>query len=533
MIKRLTSSFAVLAASLAVGFPVLAQETLAQSKLDAKLDLNKAEREASSENSGLGDAQGMITLDYQVIPVPGIKSIDLMGFHVFTKMNDWMYLGVGGHAPLLKGEYGGFMVFDVTAHVQRQIYGNIFANAGVSLGGGGGGKSVQQSRVLSGTGGFVKTYIGLGYDFDGFSLGANIAKTKFIDSAINNSQLNVFVQVPFSYSIGDYASAGRPVFSAGQSSARGGSANSSESIMALGLDNLVQIDPEGLVKDDISLVDIQYSRFMTENSYWFFNAGGGYRGRPLYNQALGGVGYRKKLSPRVNLYSQLAIGSGGYAPETINTGPGLLVYPKVAAEYMINKDLGVSLFAGYLFAPKGSSKNYTFGAALNYHIHSGDGSSSASSGTSTGVYKGYRFNVFQQTETNVNFRSTEQPDIKLLSMQIDSIVNENVYIPVQVGVAYNPYLGFPGYGEILAGVGLQKSFGQNNRFQAFGQLLVGANVHGAVLKTGLGLNYALNDKWALYGVAGQTLAGLGSNKEKFSADYLGLGLTYRFSLPSW
>ena len=55
---------------------------------------------------------------------------------------------------------------------------------------------------------------------------------------------------------------------------------------------------------------------------------------------------RVAVAPRVNLYGQLGFGSGGYAPEKIDTGPGLLVYPKVSAEYLLNKNFGVALSAG-------------------------------------------------------------------------------------------------------------------------------------------------------------------------------------------
>lgn len=487
---------------------------------------------AGSGSSGLAQAAGMIMLDYQVIPVPASPSIDLLGFHVYNKLNDWLYLGVGGLAPLVKGEYGGFMAFDVAAHAQRRLLGNLFVDAGLALGGGGGGKTVQQSKVLSGTGGFVRAYAGLGYDFSGFSVGANVARMKFVDSAINHSQLNVFVQVPFSYVIGPYARSGDSLVAADRAAVQETGGAAGESMLTLGLDNLVQIRPQGSNQNTINLVELQFSHFMTPSSYWYVNAGAGYHGRPLYNQAFGGVGYRARLSPRVNLYSQLGVGSGGYAPETIDTGPGLLVYPRVSAEYSISQHLGASLSAGYLFAPKGSSKNYTVGAALNYHLRAGDGGSGAGDRADGDLLMGYRLQVFQQTESKVVSRGSDQPNIKLLSTQLDHVVGRHLYLPVQVSVAYNAYLTYPGYGEILAGVGLQNAYQRSDRFQFFGQLLVGANVHGAILKTGAGMNYGLSDRWALYGVAGQTLAGLGSHRDKFRSDYLGAGLTYRFSVPS-
>src|SRR5262245_30328060 len=287
---------------------------------------------AQSEGSGqrkLGRAEAMIMLDYQVIPVPQEPSIDLMGFHILTKVTDWMYLGVGGYAPLVKGEYGGFTAWDVTAHAQRRLWGNVFADGGISLCGGGGGKGKEHSNVLTGTGGFVKGYVGLGYDFTDFTVGANVARMKFNQSAIDSTQLNVFVQVPFSYAIGPYASSGEEL---AVTDAQEDFANASENVLSWGLDNMVQIDPEGSNKALIRLVDLQFAHYMTNSTYWYASLGIGYHGMPLYNQVIGGLGYRFRASPRVDLHAQLGLGSGGWAPDRIDTGSGLLVYPKATAE---------------------------------------------------------------------------------------------------------------------------------------------------------------------------------------------------------
>lgn len=529
MIKKTFKILVVISIFLGADF-CLAQETSLVSNENPKSGSSESASTKRSEPPKLIKAEGMVMLDYEVIPVPGRKSIDLMGFHFLSKMNEWMYLGVGGYAPLFNGEYGGFMAIDVTAHVQRKIFGNFFADAGVSVGGGGGGKSVEQSKILSGTGGFVKTYFGLGHDFDDFSVGVNFANMKFKGSVIDHSQFNLYVQMPFSYSTSPYASSGDRSIAAGKSDAQQGKLTSSENMLTLGLDNFFQINPEGVNKNTINVVDLQFSNFMTKDIYWYVNAGVGYHGLTLYNHILAGIGYRVPISPRIGLYGQLALGSGGYAPETINTGSGLLVYPKLSVEYLLDKNLALSLSGGYLFAPKGSSKNYTFGAALNYHIKSGGRSSATSDTAEESIYRGYRINLFQQTEFNVKDRNIPRSKINLLSAQFDNIVNDNFFVPTQISVAYNAYLGYPGYGELLVGIGVQNKYYKDGRFQWFGQLLAGTNSHGLILKTGIGLNLGLNDRTAIYGLAGQTFA---VDKGKFRSDYVGFGLTYRFSVPSW
>ena len=529
VIKSAFYLFVAIGISLAADFSI-AQGAALTSNKNASPGSGDSESLARSERSNLTKAGGIIMLDYEVILIPGDKSIDLMGFHFLHKLNDWMYLGVGGYAPLFNGKYGGFMALDVTAHVQRRIFGNFFADAGLSVGGGGGGKSVQQSKVLSGTGGFVKSYIGLGYHFQDFFVGVNAARMKFKESIIDSSQLNIFVQFPFSYSTGSYAKSGDRSLSADKTDPQGFSEDSSDNTLTLGLENFVQINPEGLYKDTINVADLQFSHFMTRNSYWYVNAGVGYRGLPLYNQVLAGLGYRVPISSKISLYGQLGLGSGGFAPETINTGPGLLVYPKISAEYLFDKNLGFQVSAGYLFAPKGSSKNYTLGASLNYHIHSGDRRSAENDASDGIVYRGYRISLFPQTEFNVQSRGMPRSKINLLSVQFDNMVNDHLYIPVQISIAYNSYLGYPGYGELLAGLGVHNKYYKDSRFQLSGQLLIGTNSHGPILKTGIGLNFGLSDQLAIYGVIGQTF---GIDKDKFRSDYVGFGLTYRFSVPGW
>jgi predicted porin len=86
--------------------------------------------------------------------------------------------------------------------------------------------------------------------------------------------------------------------------------------------------------------------------------------------------------------------------------------------------------------------------------------------------------------------------------------------------------------SLLAGVGLQSRYDKDNPFQFFGQLLGGTNAHGPIVKAGIGMNYGLSDRLAIYASAGKTVA-TSSNKTNFRSDNVGLGLTYRFSMPSW
>ncbi len=468
-------------------------------------------------------------LDYEVIPVPGNPSIDLLGAHYLHQLNPWLYLGIGLYTPLFDGNYGGFMAFDTTIHAQHSIFGNSFIDAGGSFGGGGGGSSISQSRELSGKGGFIKAYLGLGYHFSGFSAGINYADFRFIHSRINHSQLAFFIQTLISSQIGSYAHSGQRMES-DDAFPEGG-----ENILSLELNNIFQLKPKGSYTSTINLSSLQFSHFLSKNRYLFFGLGIGYKGLPLYNQAFGGIGYRISISPRAKLYGQIGVGSGGYSPAEIDTGSGLLVYPKVSLEYLLNNHLGLALSGGYLFAPKGSSRNFTLGAAVNYHLSTEEQNLRSFGTAREFVLRGFRFSLFQQTEFNVRVGNRKHGNINLLSGQFDYIVNDHWYIPLQASVAYNDFFGYPGYGEILTGLGIQSKFSTSNRFQSFFQLLVGANVLGVVLKPSIGVDYGLSDHLALYGQFGKVITLKKTSPypgdQRFSSYAIGFGLTYRFSLP--
>lgn len=471
--------------------------------------------------------EAMVLLDYQVLRVKGDEPIDLMGVHVYNKLADGLYAGAGMSAPLFKGKYGGFATFDIGAHAQYRLNSPFFATAGLALGGGAGGRNVENAKALAGTGGFVKGYVGLGYDFGAVSVGANVTHMQFNRAAVGGTQASVFLEIPYTYFTGPFASHGQLLSPA---DAQQAAQASSERMVTVVLDNYRQRDPEGTFKGEFNILDFQYSQFFSAVSYWFASLGMGYRGLPLSNQVFGGVGQRVQFSPRVSVYGQIGIGSGIYAPEVINTDSGLLVYPKIAAEYALSKDVGLALSAGYLVAPKGSSKNPSFGIALTRHLRAADGPSTSSGSLPT--YQAFRIGLFQETDLGVHYRDLDRGQVRMIGVQMDAIVDRHWYVALRGAGAYSTYLGYPGYGELLLGIGLQSHVDRGDRLQVFGQLMAGTNVHGPAVKGSGGLRYALDDRVALSMNAGRIVARSAAGN-RFVANSVSFGFDYLFSTPVW
>jgi hypothetical protein len=504
---------AILAFCLSFSTPILAEETAAAQPLLLK-------------------RHGMILLDYQTVPVPSNDPLDLLGFHYLEGFTDCLYLGIGGYTTLTQGQYGGFMAFDVTLHLQKKLIGNLFADAGVGIGGGGGGKSIIQSKQLSGSGGLLKGYAGLGYDWDFIALGAHYSRFAFSNSAIDHAQLDLFMQIPIAYLIGPYEYSGQTLSPAEQIRLGVSGLEGGENVLSFSLDNFVQLNPVGANRSTINLIDLQYSHFLTARTYAYFALGVGYHGLPLYNQVISGLGYRLRLFSKASLSGQVGIGSGGFAPQVIDTGPGLLVYPKLYAEIWLSPGLSASLSGGYLAAPLASSKNMTFGAALNYHLATDAGNAKAEGTQGDLSFHGFRMNVSYQHETQVKLLGKDHHDLAMAAVELDSDISDHFYVPIQASIANNDFKGYPGYGEMLLGLGLQSKHSAGDRFQPFAHMLLGANVLGMIAKMQLGLNYSLSANYALHAHAGRTSTiGIGS-RYAFSANAFGLGLCYRFSIPS-
>jgi len=489
------------------------------------------------EPLSLKPATGLLMLDYTRMTLKGGGGFDLLGVHYLHQLNDWAYLGFGINGPLAQGDYGGLFFVDTTLHAQKPIAGNWFVDAGLALGGGGGGASVRGIKALSGAGRYVKAYAGVGYAHQGVHYGVNVSDIRVSGSPINATALNVFIQKPVSFWTGSFEDAGRRLADSDNSY------RERDSIVSVELNHLRQIDPQGLYRGPIGLVSPQFSHFISDDNYLYFGFDLGVSGLDWYNQIHGGIGRKLQVSPRFHLYGQLGLGTGGWVTDTIDTGPGLIVYPKVKAEYLLNSNLGLSLSAGYLTAPKGSSKNYTVGAALNFHLSPLERGASGAGADSGLTLDGVRVHLYDKLLSDIQHNGVAVDAINTVALQLDYFVDDHIYVPFQVAAATNAYRGYAGYAEMFTGLGWSHPIPSASRWNVHGQLLVGLNDLGvdktqdvgALLNASVGVSYDVSERFSLYSHLGRTVSTRKPAEvagRAFEATTVGLGLSYRFSLPT-
>lgn len=484
-----------------------------------------AEEAPAAEPSALRRHDARLMLDYQTVRVKGDSPIDLMGLHYYAPVADGISVGAGLMGPLVSGQYGGFMAASVGVQGRLRLVGPFVALAGLSAGGGAGGRSPEHAKKLSGSGSFVRAQLGLGVELGDVTVGAGVSRLSFRRSLIDSSQLNVFVDIPFTYLSGPYDQRGEPLSATDDARA---ARETGESMVGLSLDNYHQLEPRAGYAGDVRTAEFQFAHFLDRDVFWFANFASAYAGLPTYNQLLGGLGRRVRLAPSWTLYAQLGIGSGGYSPEQIDTGPGLLVYPKLSAEYAISRNVGIALTAGYLAAPKGTSRNPTYGLTMTRHLGGGAREGAV---TRPAVFEGLRVTVLHQSDLRLRYRDVARPPLHMLGIQVDMPVGERWYVPVQASAAYTSYLGYPGYAEVFAGLGVQSRVAPGERWQAFGQVMGGANVHGKGAKFTLGGRWLLDDRLAVSLGAG-AIEARSAGGGRYSALNLVVGLDYRFSVPT-
>lgn len=494
---------------------------------------------APAELGALSEGTAMVMLDYEKIALTTGGKFDFLSTHYLQQINDWIYVGAGISAPLVNGNFGGFFSGDLTLHTQKEVFGNWFVDAGLSVGAGAGGASVRNILSLSGTGAYVKGYAGFGYGFGNLNVGVNLARVQIAGSPINDTTLNFFIQKPLSYRVGSHSASGDAL---GPEDFAG---LGTESIVSFEYSNLNQINPTGKYKGDIGLVSPQFLQFIDADNYVFYGLDLGVTGLVWYNQFQGGVGRRVSVGPRINLYGQLGIGSGGWVTDTINTGPGLVFYPKAKAEYMWSNGVGTFFSAGYMIAPKGTSRNWSIGAGVQYHFPSAK-QVLDNQDPDTGVaLRGLRISAFDRKSFGVVYNGTKLHDLNLVGGQFDYNLTKHWYFAVQVAAATNDFKGYAGYVEGLAGVGYQMDLFGSDRLQGYAQVLYGLNdvgitaQHdvGALIYPSFGVNYNLTDRYSIYTQFGKTISTGQYIKRGFTNAYesysVGVGVSFRFGVPIW
>ncbi|MGY8911268.1 MAG: hypothetical protein ACKVIG_15625, partial [Flavobacteriales bacterium] len=165
-----------------------------------------------SQNYSLDNLEGKelhnnIRLNYTLVHQPIEKvgyslepTMGFIGLNYNIPLNDWLYTGAGFHTAIT-GDQGGLFTLGVNLGVNLPLYKNLYFDANVHFGGGGG------YRTLVNGGGIIYPNAGLQYKTDKFSFGVQYGYVNFFTGIQKSDNVSFFIEIPTSLRTSSYANA--------------------------------------------------------------------------------------------------------------------------------------------------------------------------------------------------------------------------------------------------------------------------------------------------------------------------------------
>jgi hypothetical protein len=478
-----------------------------------------------------------LNFDSVTMPNRAGMHMGLVGVSYLIDLNPWFFIGPGVYGAVT-GEQGGLYVFGAEAGVQQQLFNNVWCNAGIFFGGGGG----RSSKALVDGGLMLRPHVGLMYNFNHFRVGLDYSKVYFPQGTINSNQIafslaipNVFYYVP----AGSYANFVSKLLKNDK-----WHIGFTKNYIALieqtyYLTNGARYLTGKIDKSKIGLIGIEWDHFFTTKFFTYIKGAGGFSGQHNgYMDVLGGIGYQIPLQfyPRISINPRVGIGAGGGG--NVDSGGGVIVEPSLGLQYQFTKNLGVELTGGYLTSPSGHFNAYTLNAKLIYAFLLGDLITNKSAiFESSARYAGYTFDSWRVHIGNQTYihpqRRTKlaSPTIQLVKLQIDNMLTKNIYITGQATSAYLGHAG--GYSAGMIGLGLMSNKFFNDKLGVNVEVLAGAGgggrldvAGGAIINPQIGINYFVNNLVSAQLAYGRIFA----LKGRLSANTIGIGLLFNFDI---
>jgi hypothetical protein len=460
-------------------------------------------------------------------------TMGFFGLNYLIPINEWLYTGAGFHGALT-GDQGGLFTLGVTLGVNKQLYKNLYFDANVHFGGGGGYRSLVNG------GGILYPNIGLQYKKKGFSFGVQYGYVNFFTGIQKDDNVSFFIEIPTSIRGASYAEANKNFTLSDQDSAANTPAV--KSVQQVTFDYLF---PRGNSRTDastsppykpidqtLSIVGFEYQRYLTPSTFIYAHLDAMYSGLTAgFMDVFIGAGKNLQVSDRVQLFGKFGIGAAG---GRIFPEGGLTVYPSVGADFKITDKFGLSGHAGYHKSVLGvaSFEAYTAGFSLKYYGLSG-GTSDPFTGEKIKevTTQGVQLSVQNQTYFDVAKFGIPDSDLQLIALKIHFDLNHRLYVIGEGSFAYKGESG--GYAHGIFGLGIKSNKFANDKLSLFAEAMIGVagggrvdSGEGVLLRPTGGINYHLNNDFSLHVSGGQMWSPFGN----VNSTNINIGLTYGLSI---
>ncbi len=482
------------------------------------------------------ELQNKIRLNYILIQQPTDKvtyplesKMGFFGLNYNIPLNSWLYTGVGFHGALT-GDQGGLFTLGVNLGVNTKIYKNLFFDANLHFGGGGGYRSLVNG------GGILYPNIGLQYKDKGFSFGVQYGYMSFFTGIQKDDNISFFIEIPTKLKVGSYADANKTFII---------KENNKPAIKSVQQITFDYFFPRGNSRTDasttpkykpinhtLSVIGFEYQRYLNPNTFIYAHLDAMYGGLTAgFMDVFIGAGKNLKLSNRINLFGKFGIGAAG---GRIFPEGGLTIYPNVGADIKINDKLGLSGHAGYHKSIGGiaSFEAITAGFGLKYYGLSGGTEDPFTKEKMSKIKtQGLQIGVQNQTYFDVAKFGIPASDLQLIAIRVLYDLNHRFYLSGEASFAYKGKSG--GYAHGIFGVGIKSNKFANNKLSLFAETNVGVagggrvdSGEGVLIRPIAGINYHVDNDLSLNISGGQMWSPFGN----VNSTNINIGLTYGFSI---
>ena len=467
-------------------------------------------------------------VNYTLKPTMGF-----VGLNYNIPINDWLYTGAGFHTAVT-GDQGGLFTLGVNLGINTQLYKNLYFDANIHFGGGGGYRSLVNG------GGILYPNIGLEYKFKNFSLGVQYGEVNFFTGIQRNDNVSFFIEIPTKLRVAPYKEGQKEFVSKNEFS------NISEEKKAVKSVQQVKFDfffPQGLSRTDAStnpsykpidntlyVIGFEYQRYLTSNTFIYAHLDTMYKGLTAgFMDMFIGIGNNFIESKYINLFAKMGIGAAGgrIYPEN-----GLTMYPSLGADIKLTKNFGLSAHGGYHRSIGGTFEAYTAGLSLKYYGLSGGTTHPFTDEKYIAIKtRGIQLGIQNQSYFDVAKFGIPKSNLQLIAVKINYDLNNRFYISGEASFAYEGKSG--GYAHGIFGLGIKSNTFFNNKLSTFVELAGGVagggrvdSGEGVLLRPTAGINYHINDDFLINASAGQMWSPFGN----VNSGNINFGFTYSLSL---
>jgi len=458
-------------------------------------------------------------------------TMGFVGLNYNMPINSWLYTGAGFHFATT-GDQGGLFTLGVNLGVNKQLYKNLYFDANLHFGGGGG------YRILVNGGGILYSNIGLQYKTDNYSFGVQYGNIDFFTGFIKNDNVSFFIEIPSPLRIASYKSAQKEFIIDDTSKDLFWEKPGVKNVQQVTFDFLFPFGDSRTdsfqgnkpINNTLSLLGFEYQRYLTKDTFIYAHLDAMYQGLVAgYMNLFFGVGKNFVETKYVNLFAKFGAGAAG---GRIFQEGGLTMYPSAGADIKITDKIGLSLHGGYHRAIGGTFEAYTSGFSLKYYGLSG-GITHPFTIEKAATIKTQGIQLIAQNQTYFDVAKFGIPasDLQLIALKINYSLTNRLYVMGEASFAYQGESG--GYAHGLFGMGIKSNPFLNDKFSVFAETSVGVagggrvdSGEGVLIRPTVGINFHLTEDFSIQASGGQMVSPFGNvNSTNFN-----IGLSYRVSI---